>query len=564
MAALRAAVAYLEGGVAAAEAAAEKARAAYPRSALPYRVAGERAADEYRFADAAVLARKAVEVDANDAEAHFGVGLYLMRTGDEKAARTALERSWELDKSAPLTKNLLDVLDHLDTFTTVEAPNMIMKFAKEEAAVLRVYAVPLAQAAYETFQKRYSFTPEGPILIEIFPDHDDFAVRTIGLEGIEGALGACFGRVITMDSPKARPPGEFSWQATLWHEMAHVFSLQLSKYRVPRWLTEGISTYEEYRKVPAWGRELTLEYARALSEGKTFGVKGLPDAFKRPQDLAMAYFEASLVVEHLVAVNGEPGLRTLLLAYADGADDEQAFSRAFGQSIDTVAASFDKFIEQRYAALRDAMKVPPAAPSDNLQALRARAAAAPGNFVSQLSLGAALLRSGDMEGAKAPLRRAAELAPDASGDGSPQALLAQIATKQKDLPAARRAYRALLAADHANVNAARRLLQVSGDAPEDEDYALRLIADLDPFDADAHGRLGKRLFAKGELDAALAEFRASLALGPANLAEAHTDIAEVLLKLGRRDEAKKAALDALKEAPTFARAQDILLEAIGK
>ena len=83
----------------------------------------------------------------------------------------------------------------------------------------------------------------------------------MGLPGLVGALGACFGSVVAMDSPRARPPGEFSWQATLWHELAHVFTLQLSKYRVPRWLTEGISVYEEHRRSPAWGRELTLEFA---------------------------------------------------------------------------------------------------------------------------------------------------------------------------------------------------------------------------------------------------------------------------------------------------------------
>ena len=60
-----------------------------------------------------------------------------------------------------------------------------------------------------------------------------------------GALGACFGRVVTMDSPQARPPGEFQWEATLWHELAHVITLQMSNQRVPRWLTEGISVYEE-------------------------------------------------------------------------------------------------------------------------------------------------------------------------------------------------------------------------------------------------------------------------------------------------------------------------------
>ena len=64
--------------------------------------------------------------------------------------------------------------------------------------------------------------------------HDDFAVRTAGLPGLIGALGVCFGRVVTMDSPHARP-GDFQWEATLWHELTHVITLQMSNSRVPRW-----------------------------------------------------------------------------------------------------------------------------------------------------------------------------------------------------------------------------------------------------------------------------------------------------------------------------------------
>ena len=78
-----------------------------------------------------------------------------------------------------------------------------------------------------------------------------------------GALGACFGRVVTMDSPKARPPGEFQWEATLWHELAHVVTLQMSNQRVPRWLTEGISVYEENAGAPGVGRAAwTCEFAQ--------------------------------------------------------------------------------------------------------------------------------------------------------------------------------------------------------------------------------------------------------------------------------------------------------------
>jgi hypothetical protein len=72
-----------------------------------------------------------------------------------------------------------------------------------------------------------------------------------------GALGACFGRVVTLDSPHARKPGEYNWQPTLWHELAHVITLQMSNQRVPRWLTEGISVWERSAVVPSGGARWT-------------------------------------------------------------------------------------------------------------------------------------------------------------------------------------------------------------------------------------------------------------------------------------------------------------------
>jgi tetratricopeptide (TPR) repeat protein len=443
----------------------------------------------------------------------------------------------------------------------------VFKFAPDQAEVLKPYALPLGEEAYKTFVQHYGFTPKGPILIEIFPEHDQFAVRTIGLPGIVGALGACFGRVIGMDSPTARIPLDFSWHATEWHELAHVFTLQLSDYRVPRWLTEGISVFEEHRKEPAWGRELTLEFAQELGVGKTFGVKGITEAFKHPENYSMAYFEASLIVEHLVALNGDEGLRTLLKAYAAGDNDDQAFTKAFGKSLDDVDKSFNAFVEQQYGPLRDAMKQPATrVDGADLAGLKARAAAAPGNFPSQVSYGQALFRANDFSAAKAPLERAAELAPQASGDGSPHALLADIAEKAGDSTTARKELRALLTYDHANVGEARELakLALAAKAEDDADFALRRVADLDPFDAEVHGQLGQRLMAKNDFAGALIEFQAALAQGPTNKAEAHANVAEAYLKLDRKPDAKREALEALKEAPTYARAQDLLLAAIGK
>lgn len=566
--AYRAALAYADGRAADLDLWLGRARSVNAQSGRADRILGEQAARLYRFDDAATFARRATEVDDEDPDGFADLGVYLMRTGDEAAARIALERAFKVDPYNGNTYNMLLSLDLVDGFETVTAGDFVFKFAKDEAAVLKAYAVPLADEAYKTFAARYGFTPKGPILVEVFFKHDDFAVRTLGLPGLVGALGACFGRVITMDSPRARDPGTFSWQATLWHEIAHVFSLQASNYRVPRWLTEGISVFEEHRYNKAWGRELALEFASALSANRTFGVKGLPNAFQRPRDLALAYFEASLLTEHLVSLNGDEGLRTLLAAYAGGAKDAEAFAKAFGKTVDEVEASFKTFVEAEYGALAKAMSDPrPAAERagpQSLDAVRALVAKTPGSYMAQWSLGQALLESGDMAGAAAALERAAALAPMASGNTSPRALLAEIAVKQGDPARARRELRELLTWDHDNLTAAQKLAAMAAEAKDDanEAFALRVVADVYPYDVQAHVQLGRRALARKDYAAALTELQAVIALGPLNRAEAHADLAEAYLGLNRRDEAKVEALKALEHAPMFARAQDILLAVI--
>ena len=90
----------------------------------------------------------------------------------------------------------------------------------------------------------------GPVQVEVYPDHEDFAVRTLGMPGL-GALGVTFGNVVAMDSPSGRKPGDFHWASTLRHEMSHVFILAATKHRVPRWFTEGLAVHEETQASPS-------------------------------------------------------------------------------------------------------------------------------------------------------------------------------------------------------------------------------------------------------------------------------------------------------------------------
>jgi tetratricopeptide (TPR) repeat protein len=61
---------------------------------------------------------------------------------------------------------------------------------------------------------------------------------------------------------------------------------------------------------------------------------------------------------------------------------------------------------------------------------------------------------------------------------------------------------------------------------------------------------------------AIREFRAAIAAGPVDPVPAHCDLGEALLASGQRAEAKQAALAALEIAPTYERAQLLLLRIV--
>ena len=563
--AMLAAAAYVKDDKATYESEVAKALAINPAYGEVYRLAGQHAASHYRFDEAAALAEKAVALDPSNSRAAGDLGMHLLRTGDETGARRALERSWKADPFDVVTFNLLKMLGNLEQFVTVKEGDVVLKMHPDDGPVLREYAMPLAQDALKTLSAKYGMTVSGPILVEIFPDHDDFAVRNLGLPGMIGALGACFGRVVTMDSPRARAPGTFSWQATLWHEMAHVITLQLSKQRIPRWLTEGISVHEESKKRPEWGRDMEVTFARAMDRNKVLKLRDLNAGFTRPDTISLAYYQASLLVDHIVATKGQAALNALVKSYGDGIDNDAALQRALSVNIDTLQVSFDKVLEDRFGAMRRALhdsEKPVEAGS--VDSLRTAAAAKPDSYIAQLALGQALAASGDAA-AYVPLQRAATLVPTAIGPDSPHALMAQLAEKLNDRPRAIKEYEALLAADHTNVDAARKLQELATAAGDERALAVALerVVALDPFDAAAHTGSGRLALKRRDHLVAMREFRAALQTGAADKAAAHCDLGESYLLAGMRAEAKKEALAALEIAPSFERAQELLLNAVG-
>jgi tetratricopeptide (TPR) repeat protein len=566
--ALAAALAFVQDKTSDFEAEVAKTLAIAPNYGDVYRIAGELTAHNYRFDEAVDLTRRALTLDPKNARTHADLGLQLLRTGDEPGARAALETSFKIDPFDRVTKNLLDMMDKLDKFVTVKDGDVIVKMQTDEAPVLQEYAVPLAHQALTTLSKKYEFTPEGPILIEIFPRHDDFAVRTLGLPGMIGALGACFGRVVTMDSPRARP-GEFQWEATLWHELAHVITLQMSNQRLPRWLSEGISTYEEKKARADWARQQDIEFVGLLDRGETIKLTDLNAAFTNPKLISIAYYQASLVVEHIIATYGEAGLQKLIRSFSQGLDTDAALKATLDTDFASMQDGFDKTVEKMFASIRGVVNPPKDTNLLEMQVeeLRALAAANPKSYPVQIVLGTRLRKAGKTDEAIQAFEKAATLLPIATGKESPHAQLAEIALEKKDRARAIAELEKLVAVDFDNVDAPRQLATLLQQEKIEDAARLRPIYErivaIDPFDAEAHTRLGRLAMDRNQPEVASREFRAVVALAPVDRAAAYTDLAESYYQGGNTAEAKKHTLKALEVAPSYERAQELLLKITG-
>jgi tetratricopeptide (TPR) repeat protein len=308
---------------------------------------------------------------------------------------------------------------------------------------------------------------------------------------------------------------------------------------------------------------MTVSFAQAMDANKVLKVRDLNDGFTNPELISLAYFEASLLVEHLAAPYGEPAIHTLLRAYGKGLETDAALKEAFNATADQIQTSFDAKLDKEFGPIRRALKTPDVPRDANVEVLRAAVASNEDSFPLRMRLADALHDAGDAAGAIRELERAAQLIPAAVGEANPNRMIAAIALEQKDNARAIRALEDLIKVDSNDVESARKLASLlpQTDTARATTVYERVVA-LDPFDSSAQSAVGRFALQRRDGPRAVRAFRAALAGSPADPAVVHVDLAEALLLSGDPAEAKKQALAALEIAPSFERAQDLLLKVV--
>jgi tetratricopeptide (TPR) repeat protein len=566
---VRAAIFYLADKKAELDSEIKRGLSVNPRAGVIYTTLAHFAVNNRRYEDAVTFGRRAAELSPRLWSARTELGIQLLRVGRMAEGRAELERAFESDPFNLWAKNTLDLLDSIKDYQDLVRGPFLIKTAPEESGVLSAYAAGLLEDAHKKLTAKYKFTPRSPIAVEIYPNHEDFAVRSLGLPGL-GALGVCFGQVIAMDSPSARASGQFNWGSTLWHEFAHVITLQATDHRIPRWFSEGLSVYEERRARPGWGENWTIEKLRAYTSGRFVKIGDLDSAFLRPKSpdqIPMAYFQASLVCDYLEEKHGFDAILKMLALYKEGGKTPDVFQRALSLPLADFDRLFNDYLRAKTAGLVEAIGTGPAAAGQGLskEAIAAILRARPNDYFAHLRLGTIYKTEGDADKAVEHLRRAAEVFPFYGGEGNPYTLLADIYESRGQKKEAAAALDALARFNETDVEAFKRLARLRAETGDRAGAIDALFTSfyIYPFDASLHKLAGNVYLEQGSPAEAAREFRVLVALNPPDLSEAHYDLARSLEATGNRAEARRQVLRSLELAPGFEKAQELLLKLRG-
>lgn len=531
---------------------------------------GRKLSQHYRFREGAEYQRRALALNPGFAPAQRQLADDLLRLGQESEGWEVAHKAYETDSYNVATYNLLELHDELKKFTTLQDDSFTLRMETVESKLYGTEVLALLHRAKNKLGRKYGLELNDRITVEVFPDEDDFAVRTFGMPAVSGYLGVCFGRVITANSPASRRENPSNWQAVLWHEFCHVVTLELTQNRIPRWLSEGISVYEELQENPAWGQRMDPRYRDHILNGGLTPISKLSSAFMQPESgwhLQFAYFQSAMAVDFIVRNYGHETLVAVLGDLKAGVPVNVALDRRC-TALSELEEQFDQFARQEAAALGpDTDWSKPDSDqfaADGSDSLETWIRDNPRNYFALMSLAELQLSERKWNDAERTLQQLVKLNPSYIGGDNPYERLADVYRKQDRPTDERKILEQFAMINDDAVSANLRLIELQS---SDADWAAveatanRLSA-IDPLLPQTHSALAiaaERLQRTSDAVQALTRL---LLLDPDDPADVHFRLAEALYSQGNLNAARRQTLMALEEAPRFRKAHYLLLRIV--
>ncbi len=523
----------------------------------------------YRFAEGVAYQRKALGFDPANAAAQAQLCSDLLRTGNEDEGWKLADSVFKNDPYNVTAFNLVTLHDIIAKFKTVENDHFILRMDPKEADLYGPRLLDLLERARTTLTAKYQVTLPQKTTVEMFAAQKDFAIRTFGLPGGADYLGVCFGPVVTLTSPATRAQTPQNWEDIAWHEFCHTMTLTKTHNKMPRWISEGISVYEETQENPSWGQHMTPEYRELILQdgGKQITpVSNLSKAFldpDSPEALLFGYYEASRVVDYIVQKYGMNSLLAVLNDVGNDVPLNDALSKHTVPiaQLDKDFAAWFKTQAEALAPLADFKR--PELPDDSDQkSIDAWLKAHQNNFHGLMTQGQELIANRKWEDAKAPLEQAAKIFPTDGQADSPYVFLAVAYHNLNDTAKEREVLQKFADLNGDEVDARVRLMEI--DAAKQDWKKVRKEADqtiaINPLFAAPFQYLAKATEALDQKDDAITAYRTLLILDPVNMADDHYHLGKLLADEKQLPTARREIDMALEDAPRYREAAKLLLQ----
>ena len=530
---------------------------------------GRKLSQKYRFREGANYQKQSLAFRPDFVPAKIQLAQDLLRLGEDEEGWKMVAEANRLDAYNVLMHNLQTLHDEIASYRTLEQDGVIVRMSVRESRLYGPEVLALLLKAKQELTNKYDYRFDKPVIVEIFPRQSDFAIRTFGMPGGIGFLGVCFGHLITANSPASQAGNPTNWQSVLWHEFCHAVTLGKTGNRMPRWLSEGISVYEERLRNRGSGERMTPTYRNMILSGELTPVSQLSAAFlkaKSPVHLQFAYYESSMVIEYLVDKHGIETVKKILVDLGAGIPVNESLQRYTGS-----LAELDKGFRDYLTGLAEAYggdtdfaeaDLPSTA---TVNGVRDFLQNSPGNFAASLQLAASLIREkawADAE--KILLQLAAKFDPSEIHPVVLE-LLVTVYAGQGQPEKERETIRRLLHVSDDTFELYRRLAELSRekrDWPGVKDAAERMLA-VNPLQREPHRLLAEAGEKMGDFRTTSRSLECLLEFSTTDVALTRYRLAKMNWEQKNRKQAKRHVLLALEEAPRYREALSLLLEIHG-
>lgn len=257
-----------------------------------------------------------------------------------------LARMWVYPVVRDITK--LSVLYKVRDLDVRESEHFVIKYKPRDQASVQM-VLDAAEEAYGPVTDSIGFKPPRKATIILVSNREEMQ-QEMGWSSGESAMGVFWSGLIEVLSPQALDNGrdldkqkeQFVKNGPMAHEFTHLVVDAATRGNYPRWFTEGLAQYQEYRLN---GYEW-ITPTNSLNQS-LYSLAELERDFDGAPNQSLAYRESFAAVRYMYEVYGDDGVRAVLTELNRGKTLPAAIQRVFNLSYDQFETAWQQWARQQ-------------------------------------------------------------------------------------------------------------------------------------------------------------------------------------------------------------------------